>query len=341
MKREKYIDVAKGFGILTVVYAHIISRCGLMPELGLVHKMIYAFHMPLFFFISGYCLGLKKDTGEKPAFLPQLKKISRNLLLPYIVWSAVYLFISGKVQSPQRLNAVFTARGIAPLWFLAALALCELAFAALRLATCKLSQKSKTALYLVLSALLLGGAYVLWIVRDINSLSTKTIGITPYYLFVTAARFTLTMPMLLLGYVISQAELIKKTGKLLSGILGGLFLGAMCLIVSVSQLSANFHLFKSSDLPLLMCTSILGSLGVLMLSYSLGERSKVLNFLGINSLAVMIVHYMPFRTMDYSNLLVRTFTNSAFLISVLATISALLISCLLVWFIKNKFFIYK
>ncbi len=341
MKREKYIDAAKGLGILTVVYAHVISRCGLMAELGLVHKMIYAFHMPLFFFISGYCLGLKKDTGERPAFLPALKKISRNLLLPYIVWSAVYLFISGKLESPQRLNAVFTARGIAPLWFLAALALCELAFAVLRLATYRLSKKNKTALYLLLSVVLFGAAYVLWLVRDINSLNTKTIGMTPYYLFVTASRFMLTMPILLLGYVVSQAELIKKAGKLKSGIFGGLLLGATCVVVALSQLSANFHLFKSSNLPVLMCTSLMGSLGILMLSYALGERSKILNFMGVNSLAIMILHYMPFRTMDYSNILARTFTNNPFLLSLLATIAALLISLLLVWFIKNKFFIYK
>lgn len=341
MKREKYIDVAKGLGILLVVYAHIISRCGLTAELGLVRRMIYSFHMPLFFFISGYCLGLKKDTGERPAFLPSLKKISRNLLLPYIVWSAIYLFTSGKLQSPLRLNAVLTARGIAPLWFLAALALCELAFAALRLASYKLGKKGKTALYLLLSAVLLGGAYALWLVQDINSLNTKTIGVIPYFLFVTASRFTLTMPMLLLGYVVSQAELIKKAGRLLSGILGVLLISGTCVVVGFTRLYSNFHLFKSSDLLLLMCTSLMGSFGVLMLSYALGEHSKILSFLGANSLGIMILHYMPFRTMDYSNLLVRTFTNDPILISLLATLASLLISLLLAWFIKNKFFIYK
>ncbi len=341
MKREKYIDVAKGFGILLVVYGHVISRCGLMAELSLVRRMIYAFHMPLFFFISGYCLGLKKDTGERPAFLPQLKKISRNLLLPYIVWSAIYLFISGKLHSPLRITSVLTARGIAPLWFLAALALCELAFALLQVATYKLSKKGKTALYLLLSAVLLGGAYVLWLVQDINSLNTRTIGVTPYFLFITASRLTLTMPMLLLGYVVSQAELIKKAGKLLSGIMGVLLLSGTCVVVGFTRLYANFHLFKSSDLPLLLCTSLMGSIGVLMLSYALGDRQRILSFMGANSLAIMILHYMPFRTMDYSNLLVRTFTKDPILISLLATLATLLISLLLVWFVKNKFFIYK
>ncbi len=341
MKREKYIDVAKGFGILLVVYGHIISYCDLMPHLDLAHKLIYAFHMPLFFFISGYCLGLRKDTGERPAFLPQLKKISRNLLLPYIVWSAVYLSIRGKLYNVKGLQSVFTARGIAPLWFLAALALCELAFAALRLATYKLSQKSKTTIYLLLCGAMFGVAYVLWLVRDANSFNTETLGITPYYLFVTASRFMMSMPMLLLGYVISQAQLIQKAGKLRSGICGGVLLGAMCALVCLTQLSTNLHLFKSNNLPVLMCTSILGSLGVLMLSYALGERSRLLNFMGVNSLAIMIVHYNPFKTMAYSSDLVRLFTNNPYLLSVLATAIALAISALLAWLIKNKFFIYK
>jgi fucose 4-O-acetylase-like acetyltransferase len=48
-KRVQYIDIAKGIGILTVVLAH--------NDLGayhpMLHRFIYAFHMALFFFLSG------------------------------------------------------------------------------------------------------------------------------------------------------------------------------------------------------------------------------------------------------------------------------------------------
>lgn len=340
MKREKYIDVAKGFGILLVVYCHVILLCDL-TALKPFTAYVYAFHMPLFFFISGYCLGLKKDTGEKPLFLPQLKKLTRNLLLPYTVWSAVYMFLGGQLESTERLKAVFTARGIAPLWFLAALFLCELAFVLLRMLTYKLSAKGKTAVYIIVCAVCFCFAYVLWLVCRTYSFSTKTLGTTLFYLFITCGRFMMSMPLLILGYIISQAQIIVKTGKLKCGILGGIFLILTVVAVYVSSLSTNLHLFKTNNLPVLICTAVLGSVGVLMLSYSLGEHSKVLNFLGTNSLAIMILHYIPFKTIYYSNMFVRTFTNNSYIVSILATAITMSVTVLAIWLVKKKFFLYK
>ena len=51
-KRIEYLDIAKGVGILLVVLGHndfeVISL--------FVQRLIYSFHMPLFFFLSGYFL---------------------------------------------------------------------------------------------------------------------------------------------------------------------------------------------------------------------------------------------------------------------------------------------
>lgn len=43
--RDHLIDVAKGIGILLVVFAHIYK--------GSCTDFIYLFHMPLFFYLSG------------------------------------------------------------------------------------------------------------------------------------------------------------------------------------------------------------------------------------------------------------------------------------------------
>lgn len=45
--RLAWVDVAKGLGIILVVIAHVWTR-------GPVRDLIYAFHMPLFFLLSGY-----------------------------------------------------------------------------------------------------------------------------------------------------------------------------------------------------------------------------------------------------------------------------------------------
>ncbi len=73
-KRIAYIDVAKGIGILLVVAAHN----DLILVSPFLHRWIYSFHMPLFFFLSGYFF--------KPAisFGVLFKKRFNTLLKPYI-----------------------------------------------------------------------------------------------------------------------------------------------------------------------------------------------------------------------------------------------------------------
>ena len=94
-KRIDSIDVAKGIGIILVVFAHTI-----VPQLrengkaaGFLWIFIYNFHMPLFFFLSGILFekGLAKYTDKRKFILGKLK----YLMLPYLTFSVfAYVFIS-------------------------------------------------------------------------------------------------------------------------------------------------------------------------------------------------------------------------------------------------------
>ncbi|MBM7661608.1 fucose 4-O-acetylase-like acetyltransferase [Bacillus mesophilus] len=68
MNRLKWMDIAKGIGIILVVLGHSI------PQIAIY---IYWFHMPLFFFLSGY---LHKQKGDFVS-----KKVA-SLLVPYVVY---------------------------------------------------------------------------------------------------------------------------------------------------------------------------------------------------------------------------------------------------------------
>lgn len=74
-KRVEYVDIAKGIGILLVVMAH--NDFALVWTFG--YKLIYAFHMPLFFFVSGMFF-----KAELP-FLTILRRRFETLLKPYLV----------------------------------------------------------------------------------------------------------------------------------------------------------------------------------------------------------------------------------------------------------------
>ncbi len=76
MQRYEYIDIAKGIGILLVVWAHILL-------VGVSHRVIYAFHMPLFFMISGMLFRREKYNN----FCDFLKKRAKRLLVPFLCYS--------------------------------------------------------------------------------------------------------------------------------------------------------------------------------------------------------------------------------------------------------------
>ena len=67
--RIDWIDMAKGYGMLAVIIAHIC--------VGPLHTWIYTFHMPLFFFLSGYVF------SNKEAFNIFIKKKAKALIVPY------------------------------------------------------------------------------------------------------------------------------------------------------------------------------------------------------------------------------------------------------------------
>ena len=78
VNRFDYLDIAKGFGILAVVWAHIML-------VGWTHQICYAFHMPLFFLISGMLF--RKDKYN--SFGVFFKKRVKRLFVPYIIYSVV------------------------------------------------------------------------------------------------------------------------------------------------------------------------------------------------------------------------------------------------------------
>ena len=131
-KRIDSIDIAKGITILLMVIGH----CHLQPDFKYLYLWIFSFHMPLFFFLSGYFF---RPRSNKELIKSDLNK----LVKPYILTSAL---ISGFLlcfESPNAASnkligflmgvdgnkeAMFqiTDGGGGPIWFLLALFWCRL-----------------------------------------------------------------------------------------------------------------------------------------------------------------------------------------------------------------------
>lgn len=90
-KRIGWIDYTKGIGIFLVVIGHVLRGLSdtvsteSLSTLETADQWIYAFHMPLFFFLSGLFASAKESKPAKVFFSNQL----RSIAYPYIIWSGI------------------------------------------------------------------------------------------------------------------------------------------------------------------------------------------------------------------------------------------------------------
>lgn len=97
-----WIDNAKAIGIILVLFGHT-QGIDLM-----VKKIIYSFHLPLFFFLSGYVL---KEKYLLVGYKEYLVKNFRAIIIPYLsfwVLSYLYWIVHGIFQKQFNLYAIST-----------------------------------------------------------------------------------------------------------------------------------------------------------------------------------------------------------------------------------------
>lgn len=94
-QRIAWLDIAKGFGILFIVWGHVLRT-------GHFRIYLYAFNVALFFFLLGYTF--KYGTSLKEF----LKKRFVRTMVPYYIWATISIIIfllMGKFLSFDITNA--------------------------------------------------------------------------------------------------------------------------------------------------------------------------------------------------------------------------------------------
>lgn len=117
-QRTDWIDNAKALGIILVVYGHVargLFSAGIdtpSPFYQVIDQVIYSFHMPLFFFLSG--LFFMQTMAHKGTGKLVLGKVD-TLLYPYVVWSLIQGGI--EVLLSQHANGAVTWSDVFALWW--------------------------------------------------------------------------------------------------------------------------------------------------------------------------------------------------------------------------------
>jgi len=115
MERDKSIDIAKGIGIITVVWAHLQDACPIKEE-------IYLFHMPLFFILSGYFSSYKGNE-----LINSIKKKFSSYITPYgiffIIGLSLFILLYVLTDRSESIHIypsiiVHPYGVVRPLWFL-------------------------------------------------------------------------------------------------------------------------------------------------------------------------------------------------------------------------------
>lgn len=94
-QNKKYyneITIAKGIGILLVVLGHALKQTGVsnVPGNALI-SIIYSFHMPLFFVLSGFVSVKILQYSKMTEYINYIKSRATRLLIPYFVMGILYM----------------------------------------------------------------------------------------------------------------------------------------------------------------------------------------------------------------------------------------------------------
>jgi fucose 4-O-acetylase-like acetyltransferase len=103
--RLAWVDAAKGVGILLVIAGHVWTR-------GPVRDAIYAFHMPLFFLLSGYMV-------RPQPMIPLTLRQARILLIPFAAFSFLLIGADFLIEGLRGVRPIFPslAAGIRAILF--------------------------------------------------------------------------------------------------------------------------------------------------------------------------------------------------------------------------------
>jgi len=283
--RILWIDNLKAIGIFLVVWSHHELE---MPPFLL--KYIYAFHMPLFFIVSGYLFQPSRYENAN-AFL---RRRVRTLVVPYLIFSLItYTFWAAKtvVRSGARIpisdfllpllgipvssnGLIFMAHN-PPLWFLTCLFVVETFFYIL-FSGLKKRHTSAAALWLILAVSGILGYLLRQFVpfRFPWGLDTSFTVLIFY-----GAGF------LLRGSVDRLMNILASTQQLL--------LAAALLVLCAGSAAANDFVnlvYNRMGQPLLFyAAGFAGTLGLSLLSQTI-RANRWLRMIGSNTLLVLAFH---------------------------------------------------
>jgi acyltransferase len=136
MNRDAGLDSVRVLGIIAVVAGHV------WWDDAVVRQVIYTWHVPVFFFLSGYLWKDRAADGSARTTRSELKSRMKTLAVPYLSWLALisvfyipWLFVADRATvryiAGPFIGGAYSAKPYSAFWFLTALFFAALLYRAL------------------------------------------------------------------------------------------------------------------------------------------------------------------------------------------------------------------
>jgi acyltransferase len=294
-QRISWIDNAKALGIIAVFYGHIVEKIFTtyaIPTAGLQYKLIYSFHIPLFFLLSGY---LVKETQHRKLFMFMKNKFMTRIV-PFFFFNILILpciFIFAKISNQSiyinkfqillYLLAGNPAVINTPTWFLA----CLLSVEVIHYLLYPVLRKSRIVLCVAMVLFYIMG----WGLSYKEDIINQYIIIPDYWCILQAL---VAYSFYLFGNLISTFPIFhEKVNPYLNVLL--LILTAVCVLATFNLNNVHPTVLLSSvqygSFLLFPLTALAGSIFIILVSRIM-PSFRFMSFLGRNSLSLMGLNFV-------------------------------------------------
>lgn len=281
--RVEYIDIAKGLSIFFVILGHAANNL----DEPFYRVLLYTFHMPLFFMLSGILMKPKANYHIKD-WKDIIRKNLLVLVVPYFIWGLLYSQFSyvnvGRIAYGSW-KSLTNAGTLTSLWYIPCLFLVRLEVHLLFWIYKKIKIDSR-------------------ILAAITAVFSFVIGLSLPYIEIPGYVWCFDISFVALGFVLlgyAAKDILKKVSEW-SGcwMVLGLLISIILLLVGT--------VFRREELDLvLMCGSLygdtfwffwnacMGSAATLFISFLSAKRNifhlkETIKYIGRNTFAIYILH---------------------------------------------------
>lgn len=290
-QRIGWVDIVRGIFMLMIVIGHVFFYSD-----SVIRWYVYSFHVPAFFFVSGYCFRYRNG------FKGFIKQRFVRLIVPYLLLSVLFIGVFaisirffpsiGRIYTFETLQSVKTVlysnynvypmKYNLPLWFLPCLFFVEI------LAFCieKISKSMKNSR--ICRGLACCISVVASVVFKIN---------LPWHIETSMAMLFWYE----LGIIIRELNCLNAFRKMKSLLKGGiivvlLMVGGILPFFNSTNVSVLRNLYGSYPIYYFSC--LCSILGYVLLSTEI-KSNKMLEFIGKNTMAILAFHKIPIIVVQY------------------------------------------